>query len=99
MLVGGTPLHEFNLGIDISMIEDVEIIYRQCGEDKLIKRLSDCEAEGSTIKLKLTQEETFLFTPGGMIEMQIRVKTIGNEVVPSEIFYDEATRCLSEESL
>lgn len=96
MLNGGTPTHEFELPIETSMISDVLITYAQSGIIILEKCMKDCVANGNTLSLKLKQEETLLFDRLTTIEIQLKIKTLGEEVIPSEIIYDTPQRCLSK---
>ena len=96
---GTTPTHQFVLPISVDMIEDVEVTYQQNGKEILKKYLDEFTAEGKTIAVMLTQEETFAFDEGVNVEIQLRVLTKGGEVHASDIFTVGCLRCLSDEVL
>lgn len=98
MVQGTTPTHEFILSYGADMIADVEITYKQGNEIILQKHLEDCTVDGNTYSVTLTQEETFDFEPNKMIEVQLRTKTHGGQVLPpSPVFKIECKPILADE--
>lgn len=95
---GTTPTHIFSLPFDANLCEEIRIIYAQGGTIKLIKEKDDLELYANQLKIKLTQEETFLFNEKDIVELQVRVKTAEN-VFASDIFKIRAKRLLEEEVL
>ena len=95
---GTTPTHIFSLPFDADLCQEIRIIYAQDGTIKLIKEKNDLKLEANQLKVKLTQEETFLFNERDMVELQIRVKTEDN-VFASDIFKVRAKRLLEDEVL
>lgn len=96
---GTTPIHQFVLPFSADMLEDVEITYFQNDKEILKKYLEHCTAEGKTVSVMLSQEETFSFVEGINIRIQIRVLTRGGEVHASDIFVIDCKACLSDEVL
>jgi hypothetical protein len=96
MLVGGTPKHEFELPIHTSLLNDLLITYSQMGIIILEKRINDCSAEGNVVSLELSQEDTLKFDEHIAIEIQLKIKTLGGEVIPSDIIVDTPSRCLNK---
>ena len=96
---GTTPVHKFFLPFSAELIKDVEITYQQTRRDVLVRRLADCTLDGDCIMTTLTQEETFSFAEGGVVDIQIRVITTRGDVLASDIFHVTSERCLSEEVL
>lgn len=100
MIRGTTPTHIFELPIDTSIIDTGKIIYSQDGKVILEKAISECAMEGNTISIKLTQEDTFSFNcTKGMVYIQIRLLTLGKEVIASDEMKVEVKRCLDSEVL
>ena len=72
---GTTPKHEFTLPFDIAQIKDLRISYGQKGKEILVKQKKDCECEGTTVKVRLTQQDTLLFSTHSLVDVQIKVLT------------------------
>ena len=63
MIIGGTPLHEFELDLaEMPSVVDVLISYTQNGRVILRKKLKDCTLEGNKLSVRLTPEDTLKFT-------------------------------------
>lgn len=99
MRKGTTPTFEFELPFDISIIENAKIVFSFNKEVRLEKYLADCEQDGNTLRLKLTQEETFLFECNSTVNIQVRVLTIGGDALASDIFNMFTCQCLDGEVL
>ena len=99
MRIGTTPTHYFTLPFSTELVKDVQIVYCQNGSEILQKNTPDCEFEGNTVAVKLSQLDTFEFTPGMIVEIQIRVSTTEETVLASDILKINCQRCLSEEVL
>jgi len=99
MRLGTTPKHTFTFPFDVSKIANVKITYSQAGRIILEKYLKDCNVEGQTLTLTLTQEDTFLFMENKSVEIQARVVTLGGEVLASDVVRVLVERCLDEEVL
>lgn len=98
MIIGTTPSHEFVFPEEITNIDEIHVIYAQNDKIVLVKNLSDCIIDGKTIKLKLTQQETFRFRHDVNIDIQVRI-LVGNEVLSTEIITIEPYKCLESEIL
>ena len=96
---GTTPTHIFNIPIDASYVEEVKIIYLQKNKEILLKRKEDCELVGSQIIVKLTQEETFVFTPGEKIKISLRLLINNGEVLSADPIIVSVDECLDREVL
>lgn len=84
MIRGTTPTHVYTLPIDTSLIDKIKITYAQKGEIVLTKEKDDCTFAGNTVTTELTQEETFKFD-ASLVQIQIRVLTLGGEALASHI--------------
>lgn len=99
MKIGGTPTHKFVLPFSVAEIDEVEITYQQNEEVILQKYKNDCELDGKTISVTLTQDETFKFSHEEHADIQMRVLTKGEDVLVSNIIRVDCKRCLSDEVL
>lgn len=104
MRIGTTPTHEFVLPLSVNEIQEVEITYCQNKKEILKKHTGDCalngtdELGGTTVSVKLSQEDTFSFHDG-VVEIQVRVLTTDGTALASDIMSVSCKRCLSDEVL
>ena len=85
MIQGTTPTHTFNLPIDVSLVKNVRITYAQCETVVLQKEKGSCSFDGNSLQVKLTQEETLLFSCGSPVKIQLRIRTTGGDVLASDL--------------
>lgn len=60
------------------------------------KSLEECKADGNTLTVVLTQEETLSLTSGKFVEIQVRAKTVSDDVLASNIIRVNVDRILRE---
>lgn len=99
MIRGTTPTHTFMIPFDTSRIEDLRISYAQSDREIIVKDKDDCTLEGNTIKVTLSQEDTFLFDCKKTVALQVRVKTLDGTALSSEIITVKVGKCLNNEVL
>ena len=99
MKIGATPRHTFTVPFKTDLIKELKITYAQNKKTVLEKYLADCEVEENSVSYSLTQEETFLFDSNAMVEVQVRVLTMGGDAMTSNIHTIRAERCLDREVL
>ena len=100
MIRGTTPTHIFTIPFDAELVKAGKIIYAQDGENIIEKTLAECSFEGNTIKVRLTQEESFRFDcHKGYVYIQIRLLTVAGDVIASELMRVSVERCLDSEVL
>jgi hypothetical protein len=99
MIRGTTPTHNFVLPIETEMVQAIQIIYAQKGETVLTKGKGDCTFDGNSVSVKLTQQETFMFSEDEYVEIQIRVLTPAGDALASHIMRVHCDECLSNEVL
>ena len=92
-----TPEHKFTLQIDPSVIGKIRITYAQNNAIVLTKEGKQDTIDGNIEKEKLTQEETKKFAAGKEAEIQVRVLTLGNNALASDIIKDDVKRVLDDE--
>ena len=99
MIRGTTPKHIFKLPFDVSVIDEVRIIYAQGDTQIVVKDTADCTLERNTISVTLTQEDTFKFDCNQCVQLQVRVLTKEGESIASTIKHIGVDKCLDEEVL
>ena len=96
---GTTPTHTIDLPFDASLVKDFRVSYAQVNRELVSKKKSDCELSGNSVIIRLTQQETFRFAYGKVLEVQIRGITTGNDVFESEIVELTVGKSLNKEVL
>lgn len=99
MIRGTTPTHIFNLPIETKIIKKIRISYKQ-GDSVLVEKTeSDVTILATSIKLKLSQEDTFRFTSNIPVQLQLKVLTSLEDVLASPIKTIPVSVILNEEVL
>lgn len=99
MIRGTTPLHVFTLPLDTALCSKIKIIYAQDDEIVLTKTNDECDLNGNTVSVRLTQKETFLFDSDKHVQIQVRVLTATGEALVSGIKCIDVGKCLESEVL
>lgn len=95
-----TPTHIFKLPFAYNdYVSKCLITYSQNGNIVFEKTENDIEANGETITLKLTQEETKLFDEEKIVSVQVRVLTKNNTALASKIQLIPVSNVLNDEVL
>ena len=81
---GTTPEHEFELPYPKENISDIRITYGQNGRLNFAKSMQDCVLSPGSIRVQLTQEETFSILPNKPVLVEIRIKLVNGKVVRNE---------------
>lgn len=95
MIRGTTPTFIFNLPFDVSNIKSAYITIKSRGTD-VEKAVTDCSLNGTTITVKLTQEETLALPESQIAGVQLRVLTNDNEALASDVFPIKVEEILKE---
>lgn len=98
MIKGTTPTHIYTLPFDTSLVKSVRITYAQSGKVILTKETDKCTLEGNKVVITLTQEETLKFSTE-IVQIQVRVLTLGNEALSSHVYRKGIYECLDGEVL
>ena len=80
-----TPTHTFTLDIDMMIVKTIRIVYAQDDLVILVKRGDDVLIDGNTVSVRLTQEETRLFSASSTVSIQLDVLTTDGDVLHSDI--------------
>ena len=86
MYRGSTPTLVFNLPIEADQLETAYVTVVQLGRPIIDKPLAECEADGTALRVRLTQEETLKMIDKTQAKVQFRGKTITGDVIISAIF-------------
>lgn len=95
--VGSTPINTFDIPYKAERVKDIEIIYKQGGKEKVLKRKSDIEVTDYLAKVQLSQEDTFNLDDSTKVQIQLRVKDNQDKVIPSDIIVVSVEECLFNE--
>lgn len=85
MIPGATPTHTFKVPMDTDIITALRITYKQGNNIVLQKELKDCTLLAGEIECKLSQKDTLAFSDSGMVYVQMKIRTTGNDVLVSKI--------------
>lgn len=96
MIRGTTPLLEFTLPFETSLLAEAWVTLAQNEEVVLNKELEMCNCNGCTLSLKLTQEETLKLDCDCKTEIQVRVRTLEGEALASDIIKVGTDRILKD---
>ena len=99
MIRGSTPTHVFRLPISTELIKALRITYVQKQKTVLEKTEQDVTMDGTTISLRLTQEETLAFNAECRVKIQLKVLTVNEDVLASRITEVFVEQVLNEEVL
>jgi hypothetical protein len=84
IMQGTTPKQSYELPFSTSLLDKVSITYRQKGVTILKKEMKDCQLSENKIIVSLSQEETMMFSPLYIVNVQLKIKALGGEVQGSE---------------
>lgn len=99
MISGTTQTHVFRIPFDSSQLSAARVIYKQGSKEILRKETKDFIKEGNTIKVNLTQEDTFLFDCKTSVKYQLRVRNIRGKVLATKVKIIPVDECLDNEVL
>lgn len=94
---GTTPTHTFTLPFEKELIADLRITYSQNKKIIITKHKADVEIDGNDINVTLTQEETFGFKEKKMVFVQLKIKTIDDQVFNSDLIIMRVEPALDNE--
>ena len=92
---GTTPKHTFTLPFDTDTLSKVRIIYAQDEIPVLIR--DDATLGGNTVEVKLTQEETLALPAPSTANVQLRVLTLEDIALATEVQKISVKRLLKED--
>lgn len=93
---GTTPTHIFKTSIDLTEAEVIFITYRQGNKNVLEKSREDLIITDEQVSVKLTQEETLLFSINDAVKIQIRAKYADQSAIASNVITTKADVILKE---
>ena len=96
---GTNPWNTYTLPFSTELVEKIRVVFSQRDGIKIKKTEEDAEMEGNTVKVRLTQEDTFRLNPMLPVQHQIRVRTTGGDVFKSKVHTFTVNECLDSEVL
>lgn len=96
MYRASTPTHYFRLPYEVDEIKEIWLTYDQNGENLLRKTMADLTHEDGIWSIRLTQEETNLFS-NTWASAQIRVLLKNGDSFPSGTFRLQVCDVLDDE--
>lgn len=96
MIRGTTPTLQFDLPVDLSLVNTMTIALSQDGAVVLVKTINDCQVDGNRVTCRLAQKDTLALTHNRPVELQVRIKTTGGDAMASQIVTKPVERILQE---
>lgn len=96
LIRGTTPIIVLKLPFAANLLAKAYITFSQCGKVVIERTLEECEIEGDTISIQLTQEETLKLSCSYPVEKQIRAIDIAGNVIASKVSKDNVEKILKE---
>lgn len=100
MIKGTTPTLHYNLPFETNVIRSAEIVVEYVDANKsiqIIKTLDDCVLGDKCISTALTQEETLQLPAPSTVNIQLRILTIDELALATEVQKVSVKRLLKED--
>ena len=100
MIKGTTPTLHYNLPFETSVIKSAEIVVEYVDANKsvkIIKTLDDCVLGDKCISTALTQEETLQLPAPSTVKVQLRILTVDELALATEIQKVSVKKLLRED--
>lgn len=95
-----TPTHIFTMPFETTEIEKARVIYAQGEKPVFVKELEECQCNGRTLSVTLTQEETALLDcKKGFVDIQAHILTTDGQSLVSEPVRVPVKKCFDTEVL
>lgn len=99
MIPGTTPIHVFTIPLAAAEVAELRITYSQGGKVAFQKELADCQLADQTVTVRLEQEDTLKIPNNVDVQIQMKVKTTGGDVLVSKIVKRPAFIVLDREAI
>lgn len=96
MIRGTTPTLEFELPFSTDTISEAFVTLAQNKAVVITRKLASCSCDGNKLTVQLTQEETLKLQCDCITEIQLRVRTINNDALASDIIKEQTYRILQD---
>lgn len=96
---GSTPTHAFGIPVDTSKVVEVMVVYAQDNVEVFHKTKEDCKLDGTTISVRLDQEDTLRFDHKKNVQIQLKILLDDDVVLISRIHVVSVQQCLNDEVL
>lgn len=94
---GTTPEHTFTIPVDTGTLSRARVVYVQNKKRVIVKYMDELTFNGNTVKVQLSQAETFMLDHKKKVKFQLRSKTKGGDVLNSEILEATVAECIDKE--
>ena len=99
MRKGTAPIIEFTLPFSTELVAKAKVIIKYKGGSKLTKYAKAEDFDGNTIRVQLSQEETFLFDCNSAAKVLLRVLTTNGDPLVSDVYDVFIEECFDDEVL
>ena len=96
MIRGTTPLLEFAIPFDTSLLAEAYVTLSQKGVVLVDKPLAECKCDADKLSVRLTQEETLKLEDDCTTEIQVRARTTSGDAIASAIIRENTERILKD---
>ena len=94
MVRGTTPELIFTLPFEVSSIQKLWITFSQKNSEIFTLEKEVCTLDGTEVRVSLTQEQTLQFSSNCILEIQMRVLTLDNVALASNIIRTSVQKIL-----
>lgn len=98
MRIGTTPTYTFQLPPEAVDVKTAKVTFRQ-NRTVVLEKKEECVISDKTVKVSLSQEETFLFDARYKTDVQLRVVTMGGDALSTDVYTLDVAECLDREVL
>ena len=85
IIQGTTPTHEFELDFSTDICKEVRFVYSQNDSVVVLKDDEEITRDGNKVSATLTQEDTYSFEPNVRISLVLRILTISDTAIASDV--------------
>ena len=96
MIRGTTPTLQFEIPIDMELVDVLNVAFSQRGKMVLCKTVSDCQIDGNIARCRLSQQDTLALDHSCCVEIQVRIKTISGDALASQVLSTGVDRILQD---
>ena len=99
MIKGTTPTLHYNLPFDTDVVKSVEIVVEYVDANKrvqIVKTKEDCVLGENSISTVLSQEETLQLPAPSTVDIQLRILTVDETALATEVQRVSVKRLLKE---
>jgi hypothetical protein len=96
MIRGTTPTLSFTLPFETELIKKLWVTFSQCNKEIFTLEKDDCELNEYEVEVKLSQRQTLQLLPNAIVEIQLRVLTLDDVALASDVLHTSVQRILKD---